>query len=218
MERDTLRLFAKCCRKAKQSEKRWPRLSRTRFHRSHHTSLPFISVYSAIAARAYYTPRLASRLYFSYALYSLFVLLNARDQSFPFLLYHVLFLTAEVPPVSLPLCPPHLLRLPYVFDLIYPQPPAIPPCSLLYIYRARAPSLLLYDSVIFPRRSFVTTLLSLLILIDTTSRARVCPRQPSSPSFFIPHYPPGCITSARLYASQPRSPFSPSPAAFISFR
>lgn len=102
MERDTLRLFAKCCRKAKQSEKRWPRLSRTRFHRSHHTSLPFISVYSAIAARAYYTPRLASP-YFSYALYSLFVLLNARDQSFPFLLYHVLFLTAEVP---LRLAPP----------------------------------------------------------------------------------------------------------------
>lgn len=101
MERDTLRLFAKCCRKAKQSENRWPRLSRTRFHRSHHTSLPFISVYSAIAARAYYTPRLAS-LYFSYALYSLFVLLNARDQSFPFLLYHVLFLTAEVPPSRSP--------------------------------------------------------------------------------------------------------------------
>lgn len=58
-------------------------------------------MYSAIAARAYYTPRLAS-LYFSYALYSLFVLLNARDQSFPFLLYHVLLLTAEVPPSRSP--------------------------------------------------------------------------------------------------------------------
>lgn len=98
-----------------------------------------------------------------------------------------------------------------MFDLIYPQPPAIPPRSLL-LYLSRTCSVfapLRFRH--FPRRSFVTTLLSLLILIDTTSRARVCPRQLSSPSFFIPHYPPGCITSARLYASNAEVALLPVP-------
>lgn len=217
MERDTLRLFAKCCRKAKQSENRWPRLSRTRFHRSHHTSLPFISVYSAIAARAYYTPRLAS-LYFSYALYSLFVLLNARDQSFPFFFcIHVLFLTAEVPPSRSPSAHriySDFLTCSTLSILSHRQFHRVP--SSLYLSRTCsvfAPLRFRH----FPRRSFVTTLLSLLILIDTTSRACLSPPTELAVFFYS-------ALSARMHHVRPSLCLEPRyrpslrPAAFISFR
>lgn len=97
-----------------------------------------------------------------------------------------------------------------MFDLIYPQPPAIPPRSLL-LYLSRTCSVfapLRFRH--FPRRSFVTTLLSLLILIDTTSRARVCPPPTELAVFFY------SALSARMHHVRPslclvpRSPFSPS--------
>lgn len=143
-------------------------------------------------------------------MYSLFVLLNARDQSFPFLLYHVLFLTAEVPPSRSPSA--HRIYSDFLT------------CSTLSIHSHRqfhrVPSSLYLSRTCsvfaplrfrhFPRRSFVTTLLSLLILIDTTSRACLSPPTELAVFFYS-------ALSARMHhvrpslCLEPRSPFPPYP-------
>lgn len=121
------------------------------------------------------------------------------DQPFPLLLYHVLFLTAEVPVV-----------LPSAHHIYFLTSSALSlgshrqfRASLLSIYRA--PSLLLCDSVTSLRHFFITTLLSFLILIDVTSCATSCLSLPArTPRLFLLHslhYPSGCIASARLYGS-----------------
>lgn len=128
-----------------------------------------------------------------------------------FLLYHVLFLTAEVPPRLAPPLPtastPTSLRVRPYLSSATGNSTVFPPLYLSRTCSVFAPLRFRH----FPRRSFVTTLLSLLILIDTTSRARVCPRQPSSAVFFY------SALSARMHhvrpslCLEPRSPFPPSP-------
>jgi len=197
----TLRLFAKCCWKAKQFENRWPGLSWTT---NPHIRVSHSFLYILRCPRA----RL---LHASFRL-SIFFLHIAYPSSIrpaiPASFVRPLF--NRWSSRCSPLCPPHILRRPYVFGLISRQPPAIPRVSPLHLscsvfaplrFHHVSPPLLYNDAFIFPypHRCYIVRH---IVFVPA-----------GSPRLFLLHslhYPSGCIASARLYASNRRaSLFSP---------
>lgn len=139
----------------------------------------------------------------------------ARDQPFPLLLYHVLLLTAAK---SSPLPPPPSLSNVYTLTSLRLRPYLSAATgnsarlSIAHVLSVVAPFTIPPPSLLPP--VLVTTLLSLLIFIDATSRARVCPRRLSSSSSTTPqsalsvrmHRARLCTTRSPVLSAPPRSP------------
>lgn len=135
--------------------------------------------------------------------------MRATSHSRFFCMYHVLFLTAEVPPSRSPSAHriySDFLTCSTLSILSHRQFHRVPSSiSIAHVLRLRSftipsfpPPFLCNDAFIspYPHRYYVAR------VFVPANRAR--------PSFFIPHYPPGCITSARLYASNRGRPSLPS--------
>lgn len=142
----------------------------------------------------------------------------ARDQPFPLLLYHVLLLTAAK---SSPLPPPPSLSNVYTLTSLRLRPYLSAATgnsarlSIAHVLSVVAPFTIPPPSLLPP--VLVTTLLSLLIFIDATSRARVCPRRLSSSSSTTPQSALSVrMHRARLCTTRIARPLRP--AAFASFR